>query len=169
MMHSVEGIIFASQVGCKLANKKMPTHFVESVMAFKPVCVLPRHSKRDIRGPSFHLHLSFSPPAGWVQLSLQGASFSTKCKPVRLKPPPMTMTMFLYRITNLQTSSEKHGKRSSCILLLGSRTSFFMALTVLYVHYAEDHLPKSNGRENKYITLHLSDLSLSGFYDVIRT
>ena len=46
---------------------------------------------------------------------------------------------------------------------------FFMALTVLYVHYAEDHLPKSNGRENKYITLHLSDLSLSGFYDVIRT
>ena len=25
----------------------------------------------------------------------------------------------------LQTSSEKHGKRSSCILLLGSRTSFF--------------------------------------------
>ena len=39
-----------------------------------------------------------------------------------------------------------------------------MALTVLYVHYAEDHLPKSNGRENKYITL-----SLSGFYDVIRT
>ena len=103
----------------------MPTHFVESVMAFKPVCVLPRHSKRDIRGPSFHLHLSFSPSAGWVQLSLQGASFSTKCKPVRLKPPPMTMTMFLYRITNLQTSSEKHGKRSSCILLLGSRTSFF--------------------------------------------
>ena len=44
-----------------------------------------------------------------------------------------------------------------------------MALTVLYVHYAEDHLPKPNGRENKYITLHLSDLSLSGFYDVIRT
>ena len=26
---------------------------------------------------------------------------------------------------SLQTSSEKHGKRSSCILLLGSRTSFF--------------------------------------------
>ena len=37
----------------------------------------------------------------------------------------------------------------------------FTVFTVFYAHYAEDHLPKSNGRE----TIHLSDLSLSGFYD----
>ena len=43
--------------------------------------------------------------------------------------------------------------------------NLFTVFTVFYAHYAEDHLPKSNGRE----TIHLSDLSLSGFYDVIYT
>ena len=43
--------------------------------------------------------------------------------------------------------------------------NLFTVFTVFYAHYAEDHLPKSNGRE----TIHLSDLSLSGFYDVIHT
>ena len=35
----------------------------------------------------------------------------------------------------------------------------FTVFTVFYAHYAEDHLPKSNGRE----TIHLSDLSLPVF------
>ena len=44
-------------------------------MAFRSVCFQeePRHSKRDIRGPSFPRHPSSCPlPARWVQLSLQG-------------------------------------------------------------------------------------------------
>ena len=113
VMHSVEGTTFASQVGCKLANNNLTTHFVLCIeflyYRFQTSLfvhhLLHRHSKRDIRGPSFPLHPSSSPlPVRWVQLSLQGASFSTKCKPARLKPHQMPMTMFLYRITNLQIS-----------------------------------------------------------------
>ena len=110
VMHSVEGTTFASQVGCKLANNNLTTHFVLFIeflyYRFQTSLfvhhLLHRHSKRDIRGPSFPLHPSSSPlPARWAQLSLQGASFCTRCKPARLKPPPMQMIMFLYRITNL--------------------------------------------------------------------
>ena len=32
IMHSVEGTTFASQVGCKLANKNLTTHAVQSVI-----------------------------------------------------------------------------------------------------------------------------------------
>ena len=70
----------------------------------------------------------------------------------------------------LQTSSEEHGKRSSCILLLGSRTSFFHGFNGV-VRTLRRRPPAQVERQRKqvYITLHLSDLSLSGFYDVIRT
>ena len=75
-MHSVEGTTFASQAGCKLANNTLTTHFVETAVFI--VCLGTTFSTR--------------------------CQFSTKCKPARLKPHQMPMTMFLYRITNLQIS-----------------------------------------------------------------
>ena len=77
----------------------------------------------------------------------------------------------LYLWQNFQKNICKPGRKNTesgaatfyCCRVVGP--NLFTVFTVFYAHYAEDHLPKSNGRE----TIHLSDLSLSGFYDVIHT
>ena len=56
-------------------------------------------------------------------------------------------------------NTESRAATFYCCRVIGP--NLFTVFTVFYGHYAEDHLPKSNGRETIQ--------SLSGFYDVIHT